>query len=217
MEDTGIGIEAADLEGVFDEFTQVSHGTDRAYEGTGLGLPLVRRLVQAMGGGVRAESTPGVGSVFTVWFPASNGPVDTMPEPGPAPSDGGPKRATVLVVDDDPMVRELCTQVLGDSGYDVQAVGSLAAARDSMAARPPRLVLLDILLNEEFGDGLFDALDTLNPKPRVVVVSIVDAGRRSLPGKVDAWLVKPVRPDLLRACVAEVLTERGGEAVISGA
>ena len=212
VEDTGIGIEAGDLAGVFDEFTQVSHGTDRAYEGTGLGLPLVRRLAQAMGGGVRAASTPGVGSRFTVWFRAAE--EAGADKPGASTLGGARQgeRLPVLVVDDDRMVRELCLQVLGDAGYDVVAVGTLAAARESIASRPPRLILLDILLDEEYGDGLFAALDSLRPRPRVVVVSIVDAGRRQLPGKVDAWLVKPVRPDRLLEAVGGVLAGAEAEA-----
>jgi len=216
VEDTGIGIAAEDLSGVFDEFTQVSHGTDRAYEGTGLGLPLVRRLSAAMGGGVRAQSTPGAGSVFTIWLPDAQGRAAKAAAED-TPGRAGFDRRTVLVVDDDRMVRELCLQVLGQAGFDVEAVGSLAAARDAIAARPPDLIFLDILLGDEYGDGLFAAVDSLDPRPRVVVMSIVDAGRRPLPGRVDAWLVKPVRPDHLVEAVGRVLGPSGEEATVSGA
>ena len=216
VEDTGIGIAAEHLTGIFDEFTQVSHGTDRAYEGTGLGLPLVRRLAEAMGGGVRAESTPGEGSLFTVWFPAAAGPAGGTTAAAIAAVGATEAQVPVLVVDDDRMVRELCVQALGDAGYDVQAVPGLAAARESIAGRPPRLIVLDILLGEEYGDGLFEALASLRPRPRVVVASIVDPGRRQLPGPVDGWLVKPVRPDQLRAAVAQALAKPEREAVESG-
>ena len=209
VEDTGIGIDAAHLTTVFDEFVQVSHGTDRAYEGTGLGLPLVRRLTAAMGGGVRAESTPGVGSVFTVWFPVP---------PGAAPASDAPARAprrsdvSVLVVDDDRMVREFCWQVLTDAGYEAQVVGGVEAAREAIAASPPQLILLDLLLDGESGEEVLRAIESLNPRPRVLVMSIVDPDRRPLAGAVTGWLVKPVRADRLRTAVAQVLAERpGGE------
>jgi CheY-like chemotaxis protein/anti-sigma regulatory factor (Ser/Thr protein kinase) len=219
VEDTGIGIEAEDLTRIFDEFTQISHGTDRAYEGTGLGLPLVRRLVQAMGGGVRAESTAGVGSVFTLWLPTAQGPegANAATQAPAARTTGDGVRAPVLVVDDDRLVRELCAQVLGDAGYDVRAVPGLKAAREAIAARPPRVILLDLLLEDEYGDGLFQALASLEPRPRVVVMSIVDSGRRTLPGPVDAWLVKPVRPEQLCQAVASAIARPDAEEVAADA
>lgn len=205
VEDTGIGIDAAHLTTVFDEFVQVSHGTDRAYEGTGLGLPLVRRLTAAMGGGVRADSTPGVGSVFTVWFPVPPGPADASdpPEGAPRPTEGA-----VLVVDDDRMVREFCWQVLSDAGYAVQVVGGVDAAREAIASSPPHLILLDLLLDGESGEEVLRTIEALNPRPRVLVMSIVDPDHRPLAGAVSGWLVKPVRADRLRTAVAQVLAEQ---------
>ncbi|MDA8198202.1 MAG: ATP-binding protein [Thermaerobacter sp.] len=204
VEDTGIGIDAAHLTTVFDEFVQVSHGTDRAYEGTGLGLPLVRRLTAAMGGGVRADSTPGVGSVFTVWFPVPPGPAraSELPTGAPRMTD-----VAVLVVDDDRMVREYCWQVLSDAGYEVQVVGGVDAAREAIAASPPHLILLDLLLDGESGEEVLQTIESLNPRPRVLVMSIVDPDHRPLAGAVAGWLVKPVRADRLRAAVAQVLAE----------
>ena len=205
VQDTGIGIDAAHLTSVFDEFVQVSHGTDRAYEGTGLGLPLVRRLTAAMGGGVRADSTPGVGSVFTVWFPTPPGPSQTS-----EPSKALPQATdvAVLVVDDDRMVREFCWQVLSDAGYAVQAVGGVEAAREAITTSPPQVILLDLLLDGESGEEVLRALESLNPRPRVLVMSIMDPDHRPLAGAVSGWLVKPVRADRLRAAVAQVLAEQ---------
>lgn len=207
VEDTGIGIDAAHLTAVFDEFVQVSHGTDRAYEGTGLGLPLVRRLTAAMGGGVRADSTPGVGSVFTVWFPIPPGPTHASDLPAPAPRATG---AGVLVVDDDRMVREFCWQVLSDAGYEVQVVGGVDAARQAIAASPPHLILLDLLLDGESGEEVLRIIEPLSPRPRVLVMSIVDPDHRPMAGVVSGWLVKPVRADRLRIGVAQAMAERPG-------
>ncbi len=207
VEDTGIGISAEHLATVFDEFVQVSHGTDRAYEGTGLGLPLVRRLTAAMGGGVRADSTPGVGSVFTVWFPVPPGTARASDAPA-----GGPRRSDVgvLVVDDDRMVREFCWQVLSDAGYEVRVVGGVDAAREAIASSPPQLIVLDLLLDGESGEEVLQTIESLKPRPRVLVMSIVDPDHRPLAGGVSGWLVKPVRADRLRTAVAEALAERPG-------
>jgi signal transduction histidine kinase len=68
--DSGIGIALEDQEKVFDEFTQIDRGPSRNLDGTGLGLTLTRRLATLVGGTVRVESAPGVGSTFTVWLPA---------------------------------------------------------------------------------------------------------------------------------------------------
>ena len=69
--DSGIGIALEDQETIFDEFTQVDHGPSRSLDGTGLGLTLTRRLAALVGGTIRVESAPGVGSTFTIWLPAT--------------------------------------------------------------------------------------------------------------------------------------------------
>lgn len=208
VSDTGIGIDAQHLSAVFDEFVQVSHGTDRAYEGTGLGLPLVRRLITAMGGGVRVDSTPGAGSVFTVWIPVAPAHPrdDSLP---PATADTG--QSAVLVVDDDRMVREFASQVLADAGYDVAAAGSVEAARQAIAQRPPHVVILDLLLDGEHGEELFATIRALAPRPAVLILSIVDPDSHPLAADVQGWLVKPVRADSLRAAVAGAAPTRAKE------
>ncbi len=208
VSDTGIGIDAQHLSAVFDEFVQVSHGTDRAYEGTGLGLPLVRRLITAMGGGVRLDSTPGVGSVFTVWIPVAPAHPRGDALPSAAANTG---QSAVLVVDDDRMVREFASQVLADAGYDVAAAGSVEAARQAIAERHPQLVLLDLLLDGEHGEELFATIQALAPRPAVLILSIVDPDGHPLAADVQGWLVKPVRADSLRAAVAAAAPTRAKE------
>jgi signal transduction histidine kinase len=82
VSDTGIGIPARDLERIFEEFEQVSDPARPRQEGTGLGLALVRKLVQMHGGRIRVDSTPGQGSTFTFVVPAA-----TIPPSSPPPGD----------------------------------------------------------------------------------------------------------------------------------
>jgi signal transduction histidine kinase len=79
--DTGAGISAEFLSDLFDEFTQESEGHHRAYEGSGLGLTITKRLVGLMGGEIGVESEKGVGSAFTVALPAAAEPVDAAGRP----------------------------------------------------------------------------------------------------------------------------------------
>ena len=79
VEDTGIGIAPEQLERIFEPFVQVESGYTRRHEGAGLGLAISRRFARWMGGDLTVESTPGAGSVFTLWLPAA-------PAPHPAPA-----------------------------------------------------------------------------------------------------------------------------------
>jgi len=73
VSDTGIGIKPEDLQGLFQPFKQIDTGLSRNYEGTGLGLAICRRLADLLGGDIKAESTYGVGSTFTLILPLGGG------------------------------------------------------------------------------------------------------------------------------------------------
>src|SRR5262249_54951736 len=99
VSDTGIGIEPELLPRLFDMFTQADRSMSRSRDGLGLGLALVRGLVEWHGGGVRAASAgPGQGAEFTFWLPLAESPAG--PAAGPAEEEGVGKALRVLVVDD---------------------------------------------------------------------------------------------------------------------
>ena len=102
MRDTGIGIEQADLELIFQEFGQVAHRLQSRVKGTGLGLPLSKKLAELLGGGIAVESTPGKGSTFSVTLPRSYPQVMEQADDAEEPWSLEPGRVPVLVVEDDP-------------------------------------------------------------------------------------------------------------------
>jgi PAS domain S-box-containing protein len=165
VSDTGAGIAPDFLPHVFDRFRQADQGTTRQHGGMGLGLAIVRHLVELHGGTVSAESSgKGQGSTFTVLLPVA--PVyqsgdlparvhpaarDTLPSYECADRLDGLK---VLVVDDEPDTRELLKAGLGQSGAEVTVAGSAAEALAAMRTAAPDLLISDIGMPEEDGYDL---------------------------------------------------------------
>ena len=205
--DSGIGIAAADQQRLFEPFVQLDGDIDRKYEGTGLGLGLVRRLVELHGGRIDLQSELGRGSRFTVRLPSQPG-VPVSEEGGPeqppvrepknragARRDyaclGGPK---ILAVDDEEQTRKLLRDWLGPAGYEVEAVASGAEAWASINRQLPDLIVLDILLEPESGWDLLERLKR-NPDCRdipVLVLSHFLDHQRGISLGAAALLEKPV-------------------------
>jgi signal transduction histidine kinase len=157
VRDTGEGISPEFLPHVFERFRQADSTTTRRYGGLGIGLALVRHLVEMHGGSVRAESEgPGRGSAFRVRLPAL---APVLPAKRPAP-DAAPPAETgegllagvrVLAVEDDPDTLELLSAVLGRAGATVRCASSGAAALNDLEAWRPDLLVVDIGMPEMDG------------------------------------------------------------------
>jgi PAS domain S-box-containing protein len=170
--DTGAGIAPEFLPHVFDRFRQADQRTTRLHGGMGLGLSIVRHLVELHGGTVRAESAGlGQGSTFTVMLPVA--PVYQASIEGervhPAARDTLPSfdcierldGLHVLVVDDEPDTRELLKAGLGQSGAKVTIAGSAAEALEAVQAEVPDLLISDIGMPDEDGYELIRRLREL--------------------------------------------------------
>ena len=150
--DTGIGIQADDLPRVFDEFYQVGHGHRVRAQGLGMGLAIVKRLVQLLGHELSVSSRPGRGTMFRLRIALGGlaeiqdltAAADTLPMPILQPR-------TVLVLDDEEAIREGLCMLLQEWGYDAIAAGSIAQAERAVSRleAPPDLILSDLHL----GDG----------------------------------------------------------------
>jgi CheY-like chemotaxis protein len=213
--DTGIGLGAEQLARLFQPFVQADSSTTRQFGGTGLGLSIVQRLAQAMGGDVAVESSPGVGSTFTVTLTLDAAPADsplkTLLRPVARPSariaarpGEGPR---VLVVEDHPVNREVLVlqlKVLGIAADSAEnGVDALAAwARGRYAA-----VLADVHMPHMDGHELARRLRAAEanrgaartPIVAVTANAIKGEEERCLASGMDAYLVKPVSIEQLRA------------------
>ncbi|HKS55739.1 MAG TPA: ATP-binding protein [Steroidobacteraceae bacterium] len=184
--DTGIGIPAEELPRLFERFYRVEGAHGRSFEGSGIGLALVHELVRLHGGSIEVDSTPGVGTTFSVRIPfgrahlppehvktssTSGGPVNAQPyvdealrwlpdaiaeASEPRPVAGAGKQ--VLLADDNTDMREYVRRLLESNGYRVRAVADGQQALDAARAEPPDLVLTDVMMPQLDGFGLLQAI-----------------------------------------------------------
>ena len=215
--DTGVGIAPEFLPFVFDRFRQGDSSSTRMYGGLGLGLALVRHLVELHGGSVEAHS-PGrdQGAVFTVRLRLQ--PDARTDPPPPRAEEGAAARLSnvrALVVDDEADTRDLLATALGHSGADVQTVASAHEALAALRQRPPDIIVCDIGMPGEDGLALLAQVRALTPAEGGLVPAVALTGyarpddrRRALAAGYQVHLSKPVDPAELVAVVARVATRR---------
>ena len=145
VRDTGIGIAPENLELIFEEFGQVPGPIQSKVKGTGLGLPLSKKLAELLGGRIAVESTPGQGSVFSLTIPRvlSGAAGDTEPAQDFVPDAG---RLPVLVVEDNPADAFAIKRALADSPYQALEARTIAAARGWLERLHPAAIVLDVVL-----------------------------------------------------------------------
>jgi CheY-like chemotaxis protein len=193
---------------VFDLFRQGARTLDRSQGGLGIGLTLVRRLVEMHGGRVEAESAgPGSGSTFTVTLPLAPdlptlAPVDATPAAVGTPS------LRILVVDDDPVVAESMLVFLEMEGHTVRSADSGEAALRLIDEFRPQVVLLDIGLPGQDGYGVARSIRQRPGGDALILVAVSGYGqeeamKRSWQAGFDRHLVKPVDPGMLSRLLAD--------------
>jgi two-component system CheB/CheR fusion protein len=216
VSDTGSGMTPELLAHVFDMFAQADDTLDRAHGGMGIGLSLVKKLVELHGGTVEAQSEgKGRGSQLIVRLPCSAPP--EISEPAPETPKLPPRRYRVLVVDDNPGITELMTELLVLLGHEAHAASDGVTALAIAATLQPDVIFLDIGLPDMDGHEIarrLRATETTPERNHPLIVAVSGWGQaediaRSRAAGCDHHFVKPLAMATLEAIVGRVAPRAG--------
>jgi signal transduction histidine kinase/FixJ family two-component response regulator len=211
VRDDGMGVTPDLMPRIFDIFAQGERTLDRSEGGLGVGLSVVKQLVELHGGRVEVRSAGrGAGSEFVVRLPA----LATAPEPRSlaAPAAGRPRHARVLVVEDNPDASDALYMLLELLGHTVRVVRDGPAALDAVRTAVPDVALVDIGLPGMDGYEVARRARPLAEPGRMTLVALTGYGRdedkeRALAAGFDYHLTKPVDIDALRALLASAASD----------
>jgi signal transduction histidine kinase/CheY-like chemotaxis protein len=205
VQDSGVGIAAEHQQRIFEEFQQVQGDLNRAHEGTGLGLPISKRLIGMHGGQIWLESAPGSGSTFSFTIPiaSSTRPERVEPTIGAEVPARVAMTAPIAVIDDDPDSQQILRTMLEAAGYQVHCILDSSMALAELHIIAPALIILDLQMEPIDGWTLLEVIraDASLAATPVVICSISDPSGEhvGLLANVTAYLPKPVRQDELLA------------------
>ncbi|MEH1854689.1 MAG: ATP-binding protein [Nostoc sp.] len=194
VSDTGIGIANADRERIFEDFMQIESPLQKQVKGTGLGLPLSRKLAELLGGSISVKSQLGEGSTFTALIPIVYPNATEFPTILQPIASVEPTRLPILVVEDHPETLFIYEKHLQESIYQLIATRTLAQARLALQKLRPAAIMLDILLEGQNGWTFLREIkgdETTRTIP-ILVITIVDNEKQALALGADGFLIKPV-------------------------
>ena len=222
VSDTGIGMNAAQMDKLFGEFVQADASTTRKYGGTGLGLAISRKFCRMLGGDITVASEQGKGSTFTAILPVEA--KEPAPEPevvppasaAPAGAQSEGTRGKLLVIDDDPASRELLQRMLEKEGYAVRLAPNgpdgIAAAREDK----PDLITLDVMMPSMDGWAVLSALKTDPATADIPVVMLTMVEDRPMGYALGAteYVTKPVQKSRVLEAITRCVGHKSDDILI---
>ena len=209
--DTGVGIALADQEVIFQDFAQVDNPLQQRVKGTGLGLPLCRKLAVMLGGHVAVESTVGVGSTFSAMIPLryglhTGGDIQHASE---LSLDVEPDHLPILIIEDDPQTLFLYDTYLRGSPFHGLLTRSIYEAEQILLRVRPQAIVLDIML---LGGDSWDFLVKMKAQSDsrsipIVVVSTIDDQRKGFALGADVYKAKPISAEWLLATLRALTSQ----------
>ncbi|BAY13646.1 response regulator [Calothrix sp. NIES-2098] len=219
--DSGIGIAQEDQNKVFEKFKQVGDTLTDKPQGTGLGLPISKEIIEHHNGRIWVESELGKGSNFSFSLPIPQEPIKGVKTidiesliqqlnfPTPLPQDVAEnEQKTILIVDDEAAMRELAKQYLSSEGYKIIEAKDGLEAIELVKKELPDLILLDVMMPRMNG---FDTAAVLKNDPHtmhipIIILSVVEDENRGYALGVDRFLNKPINSEELLKEVATLMS-----------
>ncbi|MGE0400187.1 MAG: ATP-binding protein [Kofleriaceae bacterium] len=206
VSDQGIGIAPEDHDKIFEEYGQIESALQRRVKGTGLGLPLARRLAGVLGGTLTVDSDRGRGATFTLDVPVRHDEARAMQEMVERSREKKPGSASILVVEDDRKTLFLYEKYLVMAGYHVLPARSIEEAEAIMATTRPAAIVLDVMLE---GDASWGFLGRVKSSPEthdipVLVVTVTNRADKARALGADEFWLKPVDQERLLKKLREI-------------
>jgi PAS domain S-box-containing protein len=220
ISDTGIGMTEEQKAKLFQDFTQADNSTTRKYGGTGLGLAISKRFCEMMDGSIDMETKTGVGTTFVITLPARMMEEHSTPAPmaGKKATSGweAASRATVLVIDDDAVVRDLLQRTLEKEGYRVELTSTGDAGIRRAREVSPAAIILDVLMPQKDG---WSVLKDLKADPElahipVIMYTMVEEKKFGFALGAAGYLIKPVEREKIVEVLKRVQKNTAGDSVL---
>ncbi|HEY3698543.1 MAG TPA: ATP-binding protein [Spongiibacteraceae bacterium] len=212
VEDSGIGIASEDLQLIFEEFSQIENPLQKCAKGTGLGLPLCRKLASLLSGYVEVQSAPGIGSTFSVVIPFTPASVnsDAFLEKSEnfAPEENAAKDFPILFVEDHQPTQLLYKKYLQNTAYRPLCVEDLQEAHALWQHKRPGAIVLDIMRSGKDGWQWLKKIksDTESRDIPVIVVGELAEKQKGFLLGADRYCVTPLRRDDLLGALRQLVS-----------
>lgn len=216
IEDTGIGISKEFLPHIFEEFTREHSSTESKIHGTGLGMPIVKKLVELMHGTIEVESTLGKGTKITIVLPHrwAEPQQVAVQKASVLPKAGQFKGKRILLAEDNELNSEIATAILQGMGFDVELAVDGEQCVDMLQKQPDGyydLILMDIQMPKMNGYEATKVIRQLDNKAKAdIIILAVTANafeedrRNALQAGMNGHIAKPIKVDVLANTLAEL-------------